>query len=570
MIALSHPTAALGTDAVSRLPWQDVAPHSVCASGPAAEAIVVEQVSIKDLCRREGAFLPSHVVPGFHPGEYFDPLDPGCCRFLLNELHYLADEGCTLLDIDTPPEVLRNVAQYFAAEFDVGRLDRVDPATLDDDPGLAESYPFFARCGWRLNGIPVVDPSAVSPDGRLWLHDGVCGDVVDAFRFLHPDCRDRAAAVLALAREFLPCGYYVVVRDPDGDEFDLLVPWRENVVAEKWNGRLLVASLWLREDPPPPEPVLEGLLDCGLKLLITGDSKARKSFFALQLAVSLAAGLERFLAWRIPKPLRVLVAQLEIPPAHYHARLRSMSAALGVEPADLADRLLVYNGRGDAGLMDNDAQRLIALAKDARAQFVLLDPLYKLASGDENAAKDMKPTLAAFDRLAVATGAALAYLHHHGKGTSGDRAAIDRGAGSGILARDHDAALHLTPHKVTGLLVCDPIARCYAPTPAFSLGWDERRGLFTMRDDPPCVLTSAGGGKQVPPTGVANVVGAVSQVGGRMPRSVLQETLRRGGVPVRAARAVIDEAVTSGAILSERAFGGPTLLVVPGTGVRQL
>lgn len=45
-------------------------------------------------------------------------------------------------------------------------------------------------------------------------------------------------------------------------------------------------------EPPPQQPILDGLFDRGDKVVIIGSSKSRKTFFALQLALQLAAKKE--------------------------------------------------------------------------------------------------------------------------------------------------------------------------------------------------------------------------------------------------------------------------------------
>ena len=87
---------------------------------------------------------------------------------------------------------------------------------------------------------------------------------------------------------------------------------------------------------------------------------------------------------------------------------------------------------------DFSPEQITPIVKRVGAELVVIDPLYKLVNGDENSAQDMK---AYFDRVMRETGAALLYVHHDAKGSAGDRNIRDRGAGSGVLARDYDAAL---------------------------------------------------------------------------------------------------------------------------------
>lgn len=258
------------------------------------------------------------------------------------------------------------------------------------------------------------------------------------------------------------------------------------------------ADQWLLQTYPPPEQILAELFDRGAKCAVIGSSKARKSFMLLQFAIALASGKRTFLRWKIPTARRVLLVNLEINEAHFHRRLVRMAAALGCLPKQLAG-LAVMNARGGAPIIRQRITAGLASAEvhagflEAARGFdvVIIDPLYKLLDGDENAARDMKPVLGAFDRICEETGAALVFAHHNAKGQAGDRQTIDRGAGSGVLARDFDAAIYLTAHQTEGLQVVQTVARCYAPTADFSIRWNDEQHYFEETFDAPVVRTSA-------------------------------------------------------------------------------
>ena len=231
-------------------------------------------------------------------------------------------------------------------------------------------------------------------------------------------------------------------------------------------------SDWLATAPSPIAPVIEGIIGSGDKLAIIGPSKARKSFFCLQLGLALASG-KKLLAWRTRKH-RVLMVQCEIRDEHYHRRVRRVAAAMGVSPENL--EMLVFNGRGTAV----DVDRIHWLAQICKAAVILIDPLYKVMSGDENSQRDMADFLAGLDNMAETTGAAVVYVHHDAKGRAGDRDSRDRGSGSGVLGRDYDACITLTPHAdEPDAVVIETLLRNYPPQGAITATWD---GCF--RDAP--------------------------------------------------------------------------------------
>jgi hypothetical protein len=232
------------------------------------------------------------------------------------------------------------------------------------------------------------------------------------------------------------------------------------------------ASAWLQTDPPAPDQILEDTFDAGDKLAIISSSKLFKSFLALQMALSIAAG-RNFLTWRVTRPRRVLYAQFEIKDDHFHRRTKRMARATGIGTADLGDRLHIINARGMGISGPAGIERIQKVAMDFHPEVIFFDPLYKLATGVENAAEDAKVILNAFDVLAEKTGAAIVYIHHDAKGSPGDRDIRDRGAGSNVLGRDYDACFTLTPHASDpDATVIDVLLRNYRPQEPFTIIWN--------------------------------------------------------------------------------------------------
>jgi hypothetical protein len=300
------------------------------------------------------------------------------------------------------------------------------------------------------------------------------------------------------------------------------------------------AADWIDNEPPEADAIMQGLFDTGDKVFLTGSSKTRKTFFALQLALQLCSGRFEFMGFGIPKARRVLFVQMEVKDAHFWRRVHKMARKLGISRAELGDRLAVVNGRG---------RRITALSLPAHAQrhgaeIVVVDPIYKLIEGDENHAVDVKPLLAAFDHLTESTGAAVLYIHHNAKGTAGDKEARDRGAGSGVIARDYDTALYLTEHRDGGeLRVVESLARNYPPQDPLTIEWQD--GSFVPRPDlAPFVKTSKdhrrGNGQAGPKPTVADAL-AMIQTKGPMLATVLTGQLRELGFTKEGASEVRDK-----------------------------
>ena len=214
---------------------------------------------------------------------------------------------------------------------------------------------------------------------------------------------------------------------------------RDSVLSASGSLSVNVGGL-LGYEPPPPKWILDGIFEKGNKVLVVGSSKTRKSFFAIQLALCVSAGLP-FVGIDIATPRRVLLVNLENPEEWEHRRILKMSRTMQVDDYMLGDRFWLTNGRGKF----LDLKAIKAEAMQHRADVIVLDPLYKLDGGaDECDMQERKRLIEDLERVSAETGAAIVYVHHDAKGNAGDRDIRDRGAGSSIINRDVDATLALT------------------------------------------------------------------------------------------------------------------------------
>lgn len=209
--------------------------------------------------------------------------------------------------------------------------------------------------------------------------------------------------------------------------------------------KLTIESIadFLAVPPPPLDCVVEELFEPGDKGEIIAPSKARKSFFTIDLAAHVAAGRD-WLGFKIPRPRRVLLFNLEIKSGWIKRRFFRRLAAYGIRPEEIRDTFHVVNARGAGKTVREQA---VEAVKRAGAEVAIVDPRYKLLlpSESENAGEGVAGVLDLQDAMAEA-GAAAIFVGHDAKGTAGDRDDRDRGAGSGWTGRDCDFRLVLSPH----------------------------------------------------------------------------------------------------------------------------
>lgn len=93
--------------------------------------------------------------------------------------------------------------------------------------------------------------------------------------------------------------------------------------------------------------------------------------------------------------------------------------------------------------MDKLAPMLIRRAAKKNYIAVIIDPIYKVITGDENSADQMANFCNQFDKVCTELKVATIYCHHHSKGSQGGKKSMDRASGSGVFARDPDAMLDM-------------------------------------------------------------------------------------------------------------------------------
>ena len=226
-----------------------------------------------------------------------------------------------------------------------------------------------------------------------------------------------------------------------------------NIGKENWNEwREWIESV--NDDLPDPEsmadvwdnlpslapPLIDGVLRQGHKMLIAGPSKAGKSYALIELCCAIAEG-KKWLEWQCTQG-RVMYVNLELDRASCLHRFKDVYTALGITPNNLSN-IDIWNLRGRSVPMDKLAPKLIRRASKKNYIAIIIDPIYKVITGDENSADQMAHFCNQFDKVCTELGCAVIYCNHHSKGAQGGKRSMDRASGSGVFARDPDALIDL-------------------------------------------------------------------------------------------------------------------------------
>lgn len=202
--------------------------------------------------------------------------------------------------------------------------------------------------------------------------------------------------------------------------------------------------------PELAPPLINGILRQGHKMLIAGPSKAGKSFALIEMSIAIAEGSKWF-GWNCAQG-RVLYVNLELDRASCLHRFKDVYTELKIAPNNLQN-IDIWNLRGKSVPMDKLAPKLIRRAAKKNYIAIIIDPIYKVITGDENSADQMAMFCNQFDKVCTELGCAVIYCHHHSKGAQGGKKSMDRASGSGVFARDPDALIDLIELETTDAMI---------------------------------------------------------------------------------------------------------------------
>jgi len=202
-----------------------------------------------------------------------------------------------------------------------------------------------------------------------------------------------------------------------------------------------------KEEIPETPEVFKGLLRQGKVLMFAAGSKSKKTWVSMHAAHAVAAG-KPWLGFET-NPGKVLYLNLELDASDFQKRDECLQRH---HAWDLGRNLVLANMR-ESLLLQADpvwAERLIEeldyYAPVDAFSLIVVDPFYVFGAGAvENSAEQMLKVMMSFGKLAAQTGAAVWLTHHFSKGSPHEKAFMDRGSGSGVMARFVDAYMTLTP-----------------------------------------------------------------------------------------------------------------------------
>jgi RecA-family ATPase len=210
--------------------------------------------------------------------------------------------------------------------------------------------------------------------------------------------------------------------------------------------------------PARLKPMLIGLTDddCILrqmaKMILVGDSKMGKSFTLIDLAEAICVGGD-WLGMQCAQG-KVYYINMELEQEEFRDR---QNAVWNKRPESCEDGMIdLINAnfihmpmRGKASdlwdIKNLVIRRVLRYGPPGTFAAIIIDPIYKVNGGDDNDAKAVARFTNTLDSIIQECGCSVIYAHHHPKGATGNRRAIDRMSGSGVYGRDADTVVDFSP-----------------------------------------------------------------------------------------------------------------------------
>jgi hypothetical protein len=213
----------------------------------------------------------------------------------------------------------------------------------------------------------------------------------------------------------------------------------------------------------PRHWLIEGLWSRAAVGLIGGAPKCLKSWLALDMALSVATGTAALGTYSVLERGPALVYLAEDALTVIRERIAGMARQRGLELSAIDLHVITASRlRLD---MARDRARLFETARRLRPRLLLLDPLVRLHSVDENDARQIAELLAYIRELERRLAVAVILVHHTRKNSSGAQAGQNL-RGSSDLHAFGDSNLYLRRTRERVLLLMEHRAAS-APKPVY-------------------------------------------------------------------------------------------------------
>lgn len=209
--------------------------------------------------------------------------------------------------------------------------------------------------------------------------------------------------------------------------------------------------------------IIDGLLRAHDTMMLVGSTKSRKTFFMVQLILSVIGSIPLLGRYATSLLGSVLYLDYELFEDDIIKRVEQTQRALGV-PDEALDKLEYVSMRGKESTRINEVCDWLDREPPGKYSLVVFDAIYRAypVGFMENENADFTMLMNRLDATSRRHGNAFILVHHSSKGSQAKKSNTDIGAGAGAQSRASDCHLTLVEHS-EGKVTMRASLRSFAP-----------------------------------------------------------------------------------------------------------
>lgn len=197
------------------------------------------------------------------------------------------------------------------------------------------------------------------------------------------------------------------------------------------------------------EWILQGMVPKGGVCLLSGQQKrSMKTYFSIQLAISVITGMKLGGAVDVIKPGKVMVFAEEGSRFGYRDRIDAALYAHGFGRGVLQGKMSIAFRQMIKLDKTTCRESILRAADEFQPDIIIFDSLYRMVEGDENSQEDVNKVLDTLMRLGREDFASIVICHlDKTRGASEKQDIDDQVRGSGVITNGYDAHIALRRYK---------------------------------------------------------------------------------------------------------------------------
>jgi len=234
----------------------------------------------------------------------------------------------------------------------------------------------------------------------------------------------------------------------------------------------------IKLDPDPVQWIVEGLIAKDTKSVLGGMTGSNKSYFGMELGISISYGVEKFMDYDIREQMKVLYVNLEVSDSEVHRRYKNITKNLGVSKR--INKNFMWNTNLEGSFQDqwDDIDGMIT---QERPDLVIVDNLYASTGVNLSRNNEIKQVLGTIDDVVKRHGITLMLIAHFNKSQGEMELSLERMQGASSLQNWLEFSILLGKSTIDPDLRLMKIGKSrfsFVPSQHMMLKWTEETYLF--------------------------------------------------------------------------------------------